>query len=348
VKITLPRLLRSRVLAWSLCALAVQAALSASAHAQCGPGAGPCDEVHETPGCFGIECCGVVCTIAPSCCDTTWDAFCVELAKSECDDIPCPGEEDCFTPHLTTACIDEACCNATCRFDPFCCYGPWDPWCVTEALTFCDATPCVVTIPKEAVAEVELCTERLNDGCNMAEPAYLPVACGAVITGTGSTRAPRDTDWYALTLEVATTVTISLTPEFPAEVIIVRGPCSRTQSIANASTEACTSGTFAIDLPPGEWYVVFSSATTVRPMHSGVPCPDKDPETEPGFFGNRYVATIECAPSFEAADLNQDGIVDGADLGILLAAWGTSGPGDLDGSGTVDGADLGVLLAEWG
>ncbi|MFO0872983.1 MAG: hypothetical protein U0575_03305 [Phycisphaerales bacterium] len=47
------------------------------------------------------------------------------------------------------------------------------------------------------------------------------------------------------------------------------------------------------------------------------------------------------------ADLNNDGVVDGADLGLLLAAWGTTGPGDLNGDGVVDGADLGELLAWW-
>ncbi|MFO0874282.1 MAG: hypothetical protein U0575_09960 [Phycisphaerales bacterium] len=47
-------------------------------------------------------------------------------------------------------------------------------------------------------------------------------------------------------------------------------------------------------------------------------------------------------------DLDGDGDVDGADLGILLAAWGASGGvADLDGSGAVDGGDLGVLLANW-
>ncbi|HMN97174.1 MAG TPA: hypothetical protein PKC43_11850 [Phycisphaerales bacterium] len=51
-----------------------------------------------------------------------------------------------------------------------------------------------------------------------------------------------------------------------------------------------------------------------------------------------------------AADLDGDGVVDGADLGILLGAWGETGPGlpaDLDGNGTVDGADLGILLGAW-
>jgi hypothetical protein len=46
------------------------------------------------------------------------------------------------------------------------------------------------------------------------------------------------------------------------------------------------------------------------------------------------------------ADLNGDGVVNGADLGMLLAAWGTPA-GDLNGDGTTDGADLGVLLAAW-
>lgn len=50
-----------------------------------------------------------------------------------------------------------------------------------------------------------------------------------------------------------------------------------------------------------------------------------------------------------AADLTGDGEVDGADLGVLLAAWDTAGStADLDGNGTVDGADLGALLAAWG
>lgn len=48
-------------------------------------------------------------------------------------------------------------------------------------------------------------------------------------------------------------------------------------------------------------------------------------------------------------DLTRDGLVDGADLGSLLAAWGTAGPsGDLDRSGLVNGADLGLLLSAWG
>jgi hypothetical protein len=48
-------------------------------------------------------------------------------------------------------------------------------------------------------------------------------------------------------------------------------------------------------------------------------------------------------------DVNEDGVVNGLDLGLLLAGWGGSGTvGDLDGDGDVGGGDLGVMLADWG
>ena len=48
-----------------------------------------------------------------------------------------------------------------------------------------------------------------------------------------------------------------------------------------------------------------------------------------------------------SADLDGSGVVDGTDLGLLLGAWGTAGPGDLDGNNVVDGTDLGMLLGAW-
>ena len=46
-------------------------------------------------------------------------------------------------------------------------------------------------------------------------------------------------------------------------------------------------------------------------------------------------------------DLNRDGLVDGAALGLLLVSWGGPGIGDLNGDGMTDGGDLGILLAAW-
>jgi len=51
-----------------------------------------------------------------------------------------------------------------------------------------------------------------------------------------------------------------------------------------------------------------------------------------------------------AGDLNGDDVIDGADVGLLLAQWGPGGSGlpDIDQDGDVDGGDLGLLLSEWG
>jgi hypothetical protein len=58
----------------------------------------------------------------------------------------------------------------------------------------------------------------------------------------------------------------------------------------------------------------------------------------------------EAGPPANPADLDGNGVVNGADLGLMLAGWGACGspcPGDLDGNGAVNGADLGLLLAAW-
>ena len=64
---------------------------------------------------------------------------------------------------------------------------------------------------------------------------------------------------------------------------------------------------------------------------------------------NRYYTLQEDpAPDAPSPDVNDDGRVDGADMGLLLALWGTDDPDmDLDGSGDVGGGDLGILLAAW-
>jgi hypothetical protein len=70
-------------------------------------------------------------------------------------------------------------------------------------------------------------------------------------------------------------------------------------------------------------------------------------------LGGRAAALIvgprghpDCAPC--PADLTGDGVVDGADLGRALGAWGGSGGVDLTGDGVVDGSDVGLLLTAWG
>jgi hypothetical protein len=54
------------------------------------------------------------------------------------------------------------------------------------------------------------------------------------------------------------------------------------------------------------------------------------------------IAPVPCT-----GDLDGDGIVDSADLGALLSAWGTPAA-DLDGNGDTGASDLAAMLNAWG
>lgn len=64
--------------------------------------------------------------------------------------------------------------------------------------------------------------------------------------------------------------------------------------------------------------------------------------------GVDYVRVSISGCANNPADLNKDGVVDGADISLLLNNWGGSGVGDIDGNGIVDAADLSALLNAWG
>ncbi len=60
------------------------------------------------------------------------------------------------------------------------------------------------------------------------------------------------------------------------------------------------------------------------------------------------ISAREIEPSLPA-DLDGDGRVNSADLGLLIASWGPCPgcPADIDGDGTVDAADLGLAVSGW-
>ena len=64
-------------------------------------------------------------------------------------------------------------------------------------------------------------------------------------------------------------------------------------------------------------------------------------------MGSIYTFEIS-GTSNKPGDLNGDGEVNGSDLGLFLAAWGSQGPfADFNGDGWVNGIDLGLMLASW-
>ena len=79
-----------------------------------------------------------------------------------------------------------------------------------------------------------------------------------------------------------------------------------------------------------------------------------DPQAPPNILGqwtdlggNEILTDCPLPPCL--ADINRDGIVNGADLAYILEKWGSDDPlADLNGDGQVDSADLGLAIADWG
>jgi len=107
-----------------------------------------------------------------------------------------------------------------------------------------------------------------------------------------------------------------------------------------------------LSLPDGDW----DPLNNVEQIHIDAPEPGEWTVRVIGRevnMGPQGFALVMTGDFLEAgacpSDLNADEVVDGADLGALLSAWGGDDPdADLNADGTVDGADLGALLSAWG
>lgn len=72
-------------------------------------------------------------------------------------------------------------------------------------------------------------------------------------------------------------------------------------------------------------------------------------ETSPSSDDWRVTLVITPTSDPCPGDLNGDGSVGGADLGLFLGSWGDSPcDADVNGDGVCNGADLGVILGAWG
>lgn len=75
-----------------------------------------------------------------------------------------------------------------------------------------------------------------------------------------------------------------------------------------------------------------------RPFFVGTDCSDADGDGDP-----------DICHEAASPDINNDGTVDGGDLGILFSAWGLADPvSDITRDGMVNGEDLGLMLFFWG
>jgi len=150
----------------------------------------------------------------------------------------------------------------------------------------------------------------------------------------------------------------------PIDVATPPGTASPTTISITNTGNAITEAIIALD-PTAGWTLVPASATTASiapgatlPLSIGIaPLPGARSTTllvsarRTADGAARDFVTVAVAVAPALADLDGNGVIDGADLAILLGGWGACQKvpcvGDLNGDGAIDGADLAVLLAQW-
>ena len=127
---------------------------------QC-PSVGSCFAAHANGGCDSVQCCNLVCNNDFFCCNTEWDAICVNIATMVCDTPGSCGDAsagDCGAINNSPGCNDVACCSAVCAADSFCCDETWDSLCVDSAAELCG-------IPTGACCAFNSCVVTTAQNC---------------------------------------------------------------------------------------------------------------------------------------------------------------------------------------
>ena len=92
--------------------------------------------------------------------------------------------------------------------------------------------------------------------------------------------------------------------------------------------------------------------TTIAYLFGGIVAAGQGVVTFPETFASNQLFQIVFEPGPGCpADLDQNGVVESADLGLLLLAWGRvpdGTPADINADRVVNSSDLGALIASWG
>lgn len=170
-----------------------------------------------------------------------------------------------------------------------------------------------------------------------------------------------DVDYYKFNANVGATVTVQVSPQGPSSYLNgaqnSNGSCSAGTSLLPLVVQDIVVGIYrGTSTTPiivqnanlaGSAEAILNFAITVSDVYAiKVSTASLTDDVQLYTLFTNIVAT---APRI--GDFDGNGIVNGGDLGILLAVWGPVTCGsqyDLNGDCVVDGADLGAFLADWG
>ncbi|MBL9121790.1 MAG: hypothetical protein JNL80_17935 [Phycisphaerae bacterium] len=232
--------------------------------------------------------------------------------------VACGTGGSCFVPH-GPGCSDESCCNVVCQIEPFCCEGAWDAYCVGLANQSC--APDVLAGP--FIHPVTKHRYFLLESAVWPEAEKRAMMLGGHLVTIDSAA---ENEWIRLNLGNAA---IGPTTFFiGAEDQLFEG-FFEWQTGLSFPFANWNSGE-PNDAGDGEDFVVVNASGGWNDV--------------PLWVSAHSVVEASCL-----GDLDGDGLVSGADLGVLLGSWGSFGAAaDLHVDGIVDAADLSVLLGAWG
>jgi V8-like Glu-specific endopeptidase len=338
----------------------------AAATTACGASGESCFTAHSTPHCNDAACCTTVCAADPFCCNTSWDNLCVTRAWDLCRNCG-PGSGSCYSTH-GPGCEDISCCSSVCTADPFCCDTAWDSLCVQRAEASCrSGITCEEAKLLTVAVPATLSFSTLDD----------PSGSDDSTCGDGDVYAV----WRRYVPECSGMSTITICSNDAVQpTVAVFSSCGGTQLACSASAAPCGANAGAsvefATLAGQSYYIrisaingldttgtiatmceaVCGSGPSCTVVHGTPGCSDAsccvnvctvDPYCCNVQWDSLCVGGAQDL-CFRDGDLNYDGVVNAADLGILLNGWGGSGVSDINGDGTTNAADLAVMLSNWG
>ncbi len=242
-------------------------------------------------------------------------------------------------------CSDGSCCDAVCSLDPTCCEAAWDLLCVNLAFANCpnvcdggNNDDCA------AASEMQL---GLNPFSTYAATTGLPQPPPAECTFTGQSTIHNDR-WYFYDSLCDGNLKFSMcqaeggTGNFDSKLAIWVGDDCGSLTNVGCNDDACVINPLL-------------SQVTIVQAECGIRYYIQIGGYTQNAFGAGELA-INCDGKIcdnpNPADLNSDGVVNGADLAIVLSCWGpvtepACAAADFQDDGIVDGADLTIVLSAW-
>jgi len=138
---------------------------------------------------------------------------------------------------------------------------------------------CGLPCPAGARVENEPCGLRLNNGCNLATPAFIDLALGETwCAATWASGGRRDSDWYRLMVDAPTRLRLRVESEVALYAGLVEqvlpglpGCANITGQVTPVMTLApCAADSLELELPAAGTYYLFTAPT----VYNGLACAD--------------------------------------------------------------------------